>query len=694
MPILPGAMILPEVTLPLNTMQVNTAYSLLRTLRSFCCENPGVLDTTSALVQLPPVGDERSPYQVPPPPPAWPVPQLPLRGLSLDGNLRDEQEEYAENVYIYHLINAATALVANASRKDVGRDHAAIQDISVGFGVDRQRLNVVCTEAPGVVIYTDPAMDDEGDMDSVLDGNYGVTLLDHNQREHYNDLNNRYRQRRDRTCQLVAQLSTLNTRNNLNPTEVCLPEKTLFKEDIRKYSKFETLATTICDQQDAVEAARRRYDEQVASSSAQLAQLTRSHEARMANELRKAKVHFDGANEQVQASEAKARLLLHEQTQRSEMVISELRQALTAITAQDVANTRAAAAMEVHMRKELLEARHRVAELEPAWETFIDQHNEDEEAQDLEQRRRTAVVAQPSERRHRRLENEANRVELRAVTRMQPPDASATPSRLATPRGADIDLSGARELGSASTLGMFSPAGSYGVESAREPGPSTATVDSDAACVAELDRGNQGRHVEKAHHENSGSFSLHLLRREELVPDSMRKTTIVNLETKTLKAFRNIFAHHKNAHAKISDWVSYIPVELHTQVRARIRSVVDPKTDEKQFTAAQVDSWQSMGVLTMLPLSMAIRWLWRLKISSWCPPSSLSRGTMRHWSTSCPRFIGNSCWSMKTAATRRAHRKFRPWNAPSRSRLRVSALTSSSARRTSTTSYHAVSAPT
>ncbi len=74
----PGAMILPEITLPLNTMQVNnTAYTLLRTLRLFCCENPGVLDTTSALVQLPPVGDAQSPYQVPPPPPVWSVPQLP-----------------------------------------------------------------------------------------------------------------------------------------------------------------------------------------------------------------------------------------------------------------------------------------------------------------------------------------------------------------------------------------------------------------------------------------------------------------------------------------------------------------------------------------------------------------------------------------------------------------------------------------
>jgi hypothetical protein len=62
LPDLPGAIILPEVTLPLNTLQVNTAYSLQRTLRNFCCENPGVLDTTSALVQLPPVGDARSPF--------------------------------------------------------------------------------------------------------------------------------------------------------------------------------------------------------------------------------------------------------------------------------------------------------------------------------------------------------------------------------------------------------------------------------------------------------------------------------------------------------------------------------------------------------------------------------------------------------------------------------------------------------
>jgi hypothetical protein len=209
---------LPEVALPLSTLQVNTAYSLLRILRTFCCENPGVLDTTAALVQLPPVGDVPSPYQVPPPAPAWPVPQLPLRGLSLDGNL----------------INTATAL-ANASRKNVGGPHTSVQDISVGFGTDRMHLNVVCKEPPGVVVYTDPAEEDEGELDTLLDGNYGAKTLEHNECIHYyGDLKDRYRQRRDRKRQLIAQLATLNTRTKLSPAEVRLLAKTLFKEDIQK----------------------------------------------------------------------------------------------------------------------------------------------------------------------------------------------------------------------------------------------------------------------------------------------------------------------------------------------------------------------------------------------------------------------------------------------------------------------------
>jgi hypothetical protein len=167
-----------------------------------------------------------------------------------------------------------------------GEGHTAIKDISVGFGVDRQRLNVVCAEAPGVVVLTDPAMDDEYEMDELLDVHYGAGTLTENERIHYGDLKeDRYRQRRDRTRQLVAQLSTLNTRQTLNPTEVRLLVRTLTKEDIRKFSKFETLAAAICDLHDVIERLRQRYDDQVASSSAQLAQLTRSHETKMAQEL-------------------------------------------------------------------------------------------------------------------------------------------------------------------------------------------------------------------------------------------------------------------------------------------------------------------------------------------------------------------------------------------------------------------------
>ena len=104
---------------------------------------------------------------------------MPLRGLSLTCDLRGEQEDYAQNVYVYYLVNAATAL-AKASRQDIGAGHTAIKDISVGFGVDRQRLNVVCTEAPGEVVYTDPAMEDEVDMDELLDVHYGAETLNEN----------------------------------------------------------------------------------------------------------------------------------------------------------------------------------------------------------------------------------------------------------------------------------------------------------------------------------------------------------------------------------------------------------------------------------------------------------------------------------------------------------------------------------
>ncbi len=257
-----------------------------------------------------------------------------------------------------------------------------------------------------------------------------------------------------------------------------------------------------------IEGLHRRYDGQVASASAELAHLKRSHEAKMAHELGQGKVQVDVAHDRVKASEAQAQLLLQEQEQRSAVLVSELRKALTAITEQDGANTRASAAMEVQLRKELLEAKHRIAQLEPAWEAFIERHNDEEEAQDLEQRRRAAVVAQLSELRSRRQGNESGRVELRGVTSMPSSDAASNSPLPATPRGRDADLSASHEPGSASTVGMFSPAASSGAESAGEPGPSTATVDSDAARVTEINRGTQNRHVQEAMPDSTVSSSV------------------------------------------------------------------------------------------------------------------------------------------------------------------------------------------
>ena len=66
------------------------------------------------------------------------------------------------------------------------------------------------------------------------------------------------------------------------------------------------LATAICDQQDVIEGLRQRYDDQVASASAELAHVKRSHEAKMAHELGQAKLQVDVANDNVKASEAQA----------------------------------------------------------------------------------------------------------------------------------------------------------------------------------------------------------------------------------------------------------------------------------------------------------------------------------------------------------------------------------------------------
>ena len=116
-------------------------------------------------------------------------------------------------------------------------------------------------------------------------------------------------------------------------------------------------------------------------------------------------------------------------------------------------------------------------------------------------------------------------------------DAAANPPSPATPRDRDAGLSAAQDPGSASTVGMFSPAPSSGADSAGEPGPFTASVDYDAARFPEGTRGSQNRPMQETRSEGRSSSAMLSMRREELIPDSMRKTTLANLETKTLKAY-------------------------------------------------------------------------------------------------------------------------------------------------------------
>ena len=118
-----------------------------------------------SILQLISVGDARSAYQVPSPESAWPIPQLPLNAMSLHGCHSGEQGDCAQDIYVYHCVNVATAL-ANTAGRDVGA-HNPIQDITVGFELDRFRMNVYCKEAPGSVVFTDPAAEDEGNLNSL-----------------------------------------------------------------------------------------------------------------------------------------------------------------------------------------------------------------------------------------------------------------------------------------------------------------------------------------------------------------------------------------------------------------------------------------------------------------------------------------------------------------------------------------------
>ena len=99
-------------------------------------------------------------------------------------------------------------------------------------------------------------------------------------------------------------------------------------------------------------------------ASARIVQLTHSHEARLENEVRQAAAQANIVTERLQASEAQAQLRLQEQAQLSNMLIAELRKALKETSDQATANTRTAAELGVALCKEILEAQHRLVELD------------------------------------------------------------------------------------------------------------------------------------------------------------------------------------------------------------------------------------------------------------------------------------------------------------------------------------------
>ena len=119
---------------------------------------------------------------------------------------------------------------------------------------------------------------------------------------------------------------------------------------------------------------------------------------------------------------------------------------------------------------------------------------------------------------------------------------------------------------------------------------------------------------------------------------------------------------------------------------AQSRSVVDPKTDEKRFTAAQVDNnWQGMDVLTVLDVliepnaavlvdgNSLVAALENIELVSSEFFVSRYYETLEHQLTTIYlQFI----WFMRIAATKKARRRFALWNAPLSDRLRVSASTS------------------
>ena len=124
--------------------------------------------------------------------------------MSLHGDQSGTVREYAPDVHVYNLVNAATSLARSVDRDGGSRN--PVKDVTtVGFGPDRPRMNV-CKEAPGSVIFTEPAAEVEWDIDSLpeTEDDFGQNPLSGNEGVHFTELKDSYRQRRDRTRELVT----------------------------------------------------------------------------------------------------------------------------------------------------------------------------------------------------------------------------------------------------------------------------------------------------------------------------------------------------------------------------------------------------------------------------------------------------------------------------------------------------------
>ncbi len=148
------------------------------------CAHPGVLDSTAAaLVQLPPVA-------------RWCTVALPSSTawvfVADSGVIVKCDESPRWSVQRRKRVRAerlcvppchCSYIVGAVIDREGGYHNPVIKDVTVGFGPDRLRMNIYCKEAPGSVIFTEPAAENERVLDSLPEADdFGQNPLSENER--------------------------------------------------------------------------------------------------------------------------------------------------------------------------------------------------------------------------------------------------------------------------------------------------------------------------------------------------------------------------------------------------------------------------------------------------------------------------------------------------------------------------------